>query len=130
MATNEKMSKALKSAKTHLENSMLAVDKKDEKSLSDSLWHVAAELEYILFLFSMSFQDESDTSMWKPSRELKKVETGPMLIEVEKLLNETKRFIVNERLRDAYKSVYIARHYIFKVQEDLTKKRRETTKKK
>jgi hypothetical protein len=46
------------------------------------------------------------------------------------LLNEAERFVVNERLLDAYKSAYIARHYILKVQEDLAKKKREMLKKK
>lgn len=130
MAASEKMSKALKSAKAYLESSMLALNKKDEKSFSDSLWHVGAELEYVLFLFSMAFQDESDMSMWKPSRGIKKVVAGSMLIEVEKLLNETEGFIVNKSLHDAYKSAYIARNYVLEVQEDPTKRRRQMIKKK
>jgi hypothetical protein len=46
------------------------------------------------------------------------------------LLNEAERFFVNERLLDAYKSAYAARHYILKAQEDLAKKKREILKKK
>ena len=129
MKINEKISKALKSATTHLENSILALNKKDENSFANSLWHVAAELEYILFLFSITFKNESDLSKWKPNPELKS-EIGSMLMNVGNLLNEAERFVVNERLLDAYKSAYIARHYILKVQEDLAKKKREMLKKK
>jgi len=54
MAADEKILKALKSAITHLGNSMLTIDKKEDNSLADSVWHVAAELEYALFLFSIT----------------------------------------------------------------------------
>jgi hypothetical protein len=130
MPINEKMSKALKSAATHLENSILALNKKDENSSDDSLWHVAAELEYALFLFSITFSDEGNSFSWKRKPELKKTETDSMLAEVKNLLSEAERFVVNERLPDAYKSAYVARHYVFKVQEDLAKKKREMFKKK
>ena len=129
MAINEKISKGLKSATTHLENSMLALNKKDEIPFADSIWHVAAELEYTLFLFSITFPNESDLSKWKPNPELKS-ETGSMLVDVGDLLDEAERFVVNERLLDAYKSTYIAKHYILKIQEDLDKKKREMLKKK
>ena len=124
MAAKEKISKGLKSATTHLENSILASNKKDENSFADNIWHVAAELEYTLFLFSITFQNERDLSRWKPNLELKN-ETGLMLMDVQNLLNETEKSVVNEKLLDAYKSAYIARHYVLKVQEDLAKKKRK-----
>jgi hypothetical protein len=130
MTINEKMSKALKSAAVYLENAILALDKKDENSFADSLWHVAAELEYALFLFSITFPNESNLLSWKRNRELGKIETGSMLAEVKNLLNEAERFVVKERLLDAYKSAYVAKHYVLKVQEDLAKKKREMLKKK
>ncbi len=129
MAINEKILKGLKSATTHLENSILALNKKDEDSFASCLWHVAAELEYTLFLFSITFQNERDPSRWKPNPE-PKIETVSMLMDVQNLLNEADKFVVNEKLLDAYKSAYIARHYILKVQEDLAKKKRKMLKKK
>jgi hypothetical protein len=130
MMINEKVSNALRSATTHLENSMVALNKKDENSFADSLWHVAAELEYALFLFSITFPNESNLSSWKRNPELKKIETASMLAEMKNLLNEAERFVVEERLLDAYKSAYVARHYVLTVQEDLAKKKREMLKKK
>jgi len=130
MTANEKTLKALKSATNHLENLMLALDKKDESSFIDSLWHVAAELEYALFLFSVTFQGESDTSRWKPNPELKNVDTEQFLAEARNFLSEAETYLLNGKLMDAYKNAYIARHYIFKVQEDLAKKKREALKKK
>jgi hypothetical protein len=129
MTINEKISKSLKSATNHLDNSMLALNKKDENSFADSLWHVAAELEYILFLFSITFPNETDPSKWKPNLELK-TETGSMLTDVRNLLNEAERLVMNERLLDAYKDAYTARSHIFKIQENLAKKKREMLKKK
>jgi len=131
MADNEKISKALKSAMTHLDNSMLAIDKKEGDSLlEDSVWHVAAELEYALFLFSITVQNEIDKSKWKLNPKLKKVEVGPTLVTVQDLLNEAEKCMTSEKLSDAYKSTYIARHYVLKVQKDFAKKKREALKKK
>jgi len=124
MAINEKISKGLKSATTHLGNSILAWNKKDADPFADSLWHVAAELEYTLFLFSITFQNEKDPLKWKPNHE-PKIETDSMLINVQNLLNEAEKFVMNEKLLDAYKNAYIARHYVLNVQEDLAKKKRK-----
>lgn len=130
MATNEKISKALKSAITHLDNSMLIINrKKDDSLLEDSVWHVAAELEYALFLFSITVQNEIDKSKWKLNPKLKKVEVGPTLVSVQDLLNDAEKCMTSE-LSDAYKSAYIARHYVLKVQKDFAKKKREALKKK
>jgi hypothetical protein len=128
MAANEKILKALKSAIAHLDNSMLAMDKKEDNSLADSVWHVAAELEYALFLFSITVQNEIDKSKWKLNPKLKKAEVGPTLVAVQNLLNGAEKCMTSEKLSDAYKSAYIARHYILKVQKDFAKKKREALK--
>jgi len=130
MTTNRKMLKALKSAITYLDSSIVAMDKKDDDLLTDSVWHAAAELEYALFLFSMTAQNEIDKSKWKLNPKLKKVEVGPTLVTVQDLLNDAEKCIKNEKLLDAYKSAYIARNYMLKVQKDFAKKKREALKKK
>jgi len=130
MTANEKMLKVLKTAETHLENSMLSLNKKDENSFDKSLWNAAAELEYALFLFSITFQNESDKSKWKANPDLKKIETGSVLVEAENLLKEAEKSIANKNLQNAYRIVYIARHYLLKVQENLAKKKREALKNK
>lgn len=130
MTTNKKMLKSLKSAIAYLDSSMLAMDKKDDNLLTDSVWHAAAELEYALFLFSMTAQNEIDKSKWKLNTKLKKVEVGPTLVTVQDLLNEAEKCAKNEKLLDAYKSAYIARNYMLKVQKDFAKKKREAPKKK
>jgi len=131
MTTNEKMLRSLKIARTHLEKSMLALNKNAEDSFDKSLWDAAAELEYALFLFSMTSQSEADTSKRKPNPDLKKIETGSILVEeAENLLKEAEKSIANKELQNAYRSAYIARHYLLKVQENLAKKKREALKNK
>lgn len=130
MTTNEKILESLKSAVTYLGNSMLALNKKDENSFSYNIWHVAAELEYALFMFSITFQNESSRFEWKPNPELKKTETDSVLFTVQNLINESEKCVTDGKLFDAYKSVYIARRYVLRVQEDLAKKKREALKKK
>jgi hypothetical protein len=130
MAVDRKILKALKSALSYLDNSMPALNRKDEDSLANSIWHVAAELEYVLFLFSITFEDGVDKSKWKVNPKLKKGEFGPILVTVQDLLNDTEKCIKNEKLLDAYKNAYIARHYILKVQKEFARKKREALKKK
>jgi hypothetical protein len=130
MAADRKILKALKSAISYLDNSMPALDRKDEDSLANSIWHVAAELEYALFLFSITFEVGVDKSKWKLNPKLKKTELGPTLVTVRDLLNDAEKCMQSEKLLDAYKNAYIARHYILKVQKEFAKKKREALKKK
>lgn len=127
MTADEKILKALKTARTHLQNSIVALNKKDESAFVESLWHVGAELEYALFLFSVTSQNESTTSKWKTNPELKKDE--PVLRDVQNLLNEAETHMTKEKLLDSYKSAYTAKQYLIKVQDDLAKKKREALKK-
>jgi hemoglobin-like flavoprotein len=128
MAANEKIMKALESAVRYLGGSLSALGSGD-KAFADSIWHVAAELEYALFLFSLMFKDEDDASRWKPNPENKKIGTEEMLATVRELLGESKKALVGEDLMNAYKRAYMARHYVFKIQEDLARKKREASKK-
>jgi hypothetical protein len=128
MTANEKILKTLRTATGYLKKSMVALNKKDEHLFSESLWHVSAELEYALFLFSITILDENNVAHWKPNP--KKIDDAPNLSEVQSLLSEAERFMVNEKLLEAYRNVYVARHYMLKIKEDLAKKKREALKKK
>ena len=130
MSVNEKILKTLKNANGYLEKSIVALNKNDENLFADNLWHTAAELEYALFLFSITLQDENNIAHWKPNREPKKVDAMPNLGEVQNLLNEAEKHVVNKTLLEAYKNVYFARHFVLKIQESLNKKKREALKKK
>ncbi len=130
MIANDKILKALESALNHLKLSTSALKNSDENAFSNSVWHVAAELEYALFLFSLAFGNNYDTLKVKPNPEPKNLQFDSVIGEVENLLEEAKKLTSSGNLLDAYKSAYMARHRVFKVQEILAKKKREMLKKK
>ena len=130
MAANEKIVESLKTAITYAENSIQALDRNDENALADSLWHVGAELEYAVFLFSMASERETRPLQMDKSSELKKTEADKLLAEVHNFLKEAEGFVVSGKFLDAYKSVYAARNHVFRLHEDLAKKKREARKKK
>lgn len=121
---NEKVLRSLKAAVDYLERAITAFNQKDETPFADSLWHVAAELEYALFLFSITFQNEN-VSQYKIKLNPEKTEIKPVLEEAQNLLREAEKFAADGKLLESYKNAYVARHYIRKVQEDLTKKKRK-----
>lgn len=130
MIANDKILKALESALNHLKLSTSSLKNSDENAFSNSLWHVAAELEYALFLFSLAFENKHDTSKVKPNPEPRNLQFNSVMGEVENLLEEAKKLISTGNLLEAYKSAYVARYRVFKVQEILAKKKREMLKKK
>ncbi|MEM3616547.1 MAG: hypothetical protein QXN95_00030 [Candidatus Bathyarchaeia archaeon] len=129
MAFNDKILKALESAANYLTKSISALSSGDENSFTEHFWHVAAELEYALFMFSLTFQEENvDKSKWKPNPDIKKDDIHNVLAEVHSLLDDAKRLLVSGKVLDAYKDVYGARHCVFAVEENLAKKKRERLK--
>ncbi|MEM2338015.1 MAG: hypothetical protein QXP06_05375 [Candidatus Bathyarchaeia archaeon] len=129
MSSIDKISKALKSAISYLDNSILSLRNKDENAFSNSVWHVAAELEYALFLFSITLGNGHNVSIAKSNPEVKSIQMDQVMLKVKGLISEAEESIGKGELSDAYKNVYLARHYVFNVQENLTKKKNETNKK-
>jgi len=129
MNSDEKILNALKGAASYLQASMKVLDDNDEAFFSGNIWHVGAELEYALFLFSMIFHEEHDSSKWKPKIEPKE-NLKPILLEVNNLLEQAQECMGNRKLQDAFQNVFAARHYVFKIQADIAKKKRESSKKK
>ncbi|MCD6446296.1 hypothetical protein J7L49_05880 [Candidatus Bathyarchaeota archaeon] len=130
MTANEKILKSLKSAMNYLESSVAALNKKDENLIADSIWHVAAELEYALFLFSIMFQDDVDKSKWKFNSKPQLIELDWTIKRVKELLSNAEKLATSKNFLEAYKEAYIARRYILEVQKSFAKKKREELKKK
>ena len=130
MTANEKILKSLKSAMNYLESSVAALNKKDENLIADSIWHVAAELEYALFLFSIMFQDDVDKSKWKFNSKPQLIELDWTIKRVKELLSNAEKLATSKNFLEAYKEAYIARRYILEVQKNFAKKKREELKKK
>ncbi|MCS7125032.1 MAG: hypothetical protein NZ932_06455 [Candidatus Bathyarchaeota archaeon] len=126
MALAERISRALLSVLDYLNKSISNFKNEDEKAFFSDVWHVAAELEYTLFLLSLIVGNENNTSQTKLNHELKSLPTDQVMLKVKDLVSEAQESIRNGDFMKAYKSAYLARHYVFRVQESLTEKKRET----
>ena len=121
----ENILKAITSAIAHLESSIDAIVKKDEKKVVHFTWRAASDLEYALFLFSLIHQDETETSSWKLDPRSKQVEIGPSLISAQDLLKEAKDSFEADDLHEAHKKTWMARGHLLSVHDFLEKKRRK-----
>lgn len=127
MSFNDKISKALASTLTYLDKAVSALRKGDENAFSNDVWHVAAELEYALFLFLLAFGDERNTQRPKPNPETINPSTDRVILKIRELVEGAQNFLMEGDLSNAHKHVYLARHYMFKVQESLDKKKTRST---
>jgi hypothetical protein len=121
----ENILKAITSAIAYLEDSTDALAKKDEKKVVHFAWRAASELEYALFLFSFTRQDETESSSWKLDPHSKQLEIGPLLISAQDLLKEAKNSFEADELHEAHKKTWIARDNLLKVHDSFEKKRRK-----
>lgn len=124
MAYNGKILKALESAIKHLEGSMSALKANNGEAFSNNIWHVAAELEYALSMFSLTVGNGHSAFLVKPNPEPKKLQTDQIILKVKDLINEAQTSMKNGDLIGACKNTRLARHYVFEVQEKLTGKKR------
>jgi len=127
MGASEKIGKSLKTAITHTENSIQALDRNDEDALANSLWHVGAELEYTVFLLSITM--ETKPPQLDKSSELKKTENDKLLAKLHESLKEAEGFITDGKFTDAYKSAYTAKLCLSKLYDNLARKKCEAGKK-
>lgn len=121
----EKITETITSAINHLEGSMEAFVKKDEKKVLYLVWQTAADLEYALFIFSLMHQDKSEISSWKLNPCSKQVEMESTLASVLSLLEEAKGSVETDDLLEAYKKTWIARGCLLKLHGIFEKRRRD-----
>lgn len=124
----ENIFKAITSAIAHLEDSMEALVKKDEKKVAHFAWRAASDLEYAVFLFSLMHQDETESSSWKLNPKSKQVEMGPLLISAQDLLKEAKNSFEADELHEAHKKTWMSRGQLLRVHDLLEKKLRKDEK--
>ena len=117
--------KAITSAIAYLEDSMEALVKKDEKKVVHFAWRAASDLEYALFLFSLTHQDETESSSRKLNPHPKQLEIGPLLISAQDLLKEAKNSLEADERHEAHKKTWMARGYLLRLHDFLEKKRRK-----
>jgi len=117
---NNKITEAITSAISRLEDSMKALMEKDEQGVVGSVWEAAAELEYALFLFSLTQQEEAERSSWKLNLLSKQVEVGLTSVFAQDLLIEAKSCIGIGELGIAHKKTWMARGCLLEVWKRLT----------
>ena len=120
----EKLTRAITSARSHLEDSMKVVSKGNGEDVSSIVWRAAADLEYALFLFSIMREDESRSSSWKLGLRSKDVEVDSVLASTRDLLEEAESKIEAGELREAHQKTWMARGYLLKLQEFFEKRRK------
>ena len=121
----ENILKTITSAIAHLENSMEALAKKDEKKLVHFAWRAASDLEYALFLFMLIHQDETKSSSWKLDPPPKQLEIEPLLTSAQNLLKQAKNSFKTEELHEAHKKTWMARGHLLRLHDFLEKKQRK-----
>jgi len=127
MAHSDRILKALESAIKQLDNSISALKDKDENKFSNSVWHTAAELEYALFLLSLTIGNEYNISV-KLNPEPKSLSTDQIMLKVRELISEAHKSVRNGDFMNACRITRLARRYIFEVQNSLTGKKHGTRK--
>lgn len=120
----EKTTEAIKSAMKYLEGTMKNLSKDNEDDVSGFVWQAAADLEYALFLFSVTHQDDPESSSWKLSLRSKDVEIDSVLASTRDMLKEAEGKIETGKVREAHKKTWMARGYLLKLQEFFEKRRK------
>jgi len=128
MTDSDKILEALESTIKHLEGCISALKGCYENVFSDNVWHVAAHLEYALFMLSLNLGNGHTASSVKLNPEPKGLPIEQAMLKVRELVGAAQSFLKAGDLMNAYKNAYLARHYIFKVQESLAKKKHKLVK--
>lgn len=121
----EKIGKALKSAATYLERAVKALTNKNEAAAKDSAWYAASELEYALFLFSVTHQSEMENLPKTSTLKLGRTQIGNVLAAAENALMDAKKSFEAGKFGKAYRKTWAARKCLLKAQEIFEKKAKE-----
>ncbi|MEM2254487.1 MAG: hypothetical protein QXD73_02715, partial [Candidatus Bathyarchaeia archaeon] len=116
----------LESAIRYLVNSITSLKSMNAEAFSNSVWRVAAELEYALFLFSLTIENGQE-ALLKLNPEPRNLQLDKILLGVKDLIRGAQEYFKNGDLLNAFRNVRLARHYIFYVQNILAKRGRKGT---
>jgi len=120
----EKLVEPIASAVERLEKSMESLVKKDERSMETSIWRAAADVEYALFLLSLTQGEETESSSWRLDLPSRQAEIGPVLMLAQDLLKEAKGAVDAGEFREARKKTWAARVHLLKARELMEKRRK------
>ena len=123
MALEQKITKAILSAKRYLENSQKSIAENNQAALANHVWKASAELEYALFLFTVLRQTEDQPYSWKVNLKSRELEFAPVITSTQELVANAQTHFEDGDLQEAHKNVWLARGYLLEVQNFLEKKR-------
>ncbi len=126
MVHTDKILGVLESAIRYLVNSITSLKSMNAEAFSNSVWRVAAELEYALFLFSLTIENGQE-ALLKLNPEPRNLQLDKILLGVKDLIRGAQEYFKNGDLLNAFRNVRLARHYIFYVQNILAKRGRKGT---
>jgi len=114
-----KVSEALKNAVSSLEDAIKACIDGDDSTLKNKVWHVAAEVEYAVFLLSLTQGTENE--LWKNGiKQPANLNIGSALAMAQENLLEAERKLENDQA-EAYHFAWIARGLMLSVQDGMEK---------
>ena len=123
MALEQKITKAILSAKRHLDNSQKSIAEHNQDALANHVWKASAELEYALFLFTVLRQTEDRTHSWKVNLKSRELELAPVVTSTQELVTNAQTHFEDGDLQEAHKNAWLARGHLLEVQNFLEKKR-------
>lgn len=124
-----KIEAALTEALRLLEDSMKAAACDDGKTMSDSLWSASSELEYALFLMSLTQGEKQQHAPWKHIPSIKQpVNCASVLASAQQSLQRAKASVQARDYAKGYEEAWAARSFQTKAMEWLDKKSKKTAK--
>jgi hypothetical protein len=120
------MARGFASCEVYLEKSIAALEGGREES-GNLIWHAAAELEYVLFLFSLKDADEYVTLKWKAEHNSEKDSTVKLLSTVQNLVVQSKESVSLGNWLPARSYTYSARNILLRLEREHTRKKRESS---
>lgn len=118
----QKISKAVTSALTYIEESIEAYAKSDKNKLIQLIWKAVSDLEYCLFLFSLINPEDTRSSSWKLSLS-KQPAIEVLLTSTQNLLREAAKSLEADDLKDAHKKTCLARGHLLNIHDFYEKNR-------
>jgi len=119
VAREDELAELLLRAASSLEEAVKAKVEGDIKTLSERIWEVGADLEYVTFIMGLSREGSDD--FWKEGLKTSRaVDVDEELSTVQRLLKEASSAIDTD-LEEAYRKAWYARGHILRVQRELEK---------
>jgi hypothetical protein len=117
----QKISKTITSALVYIEDAIDKQAKGNEEKVMQLTWRAASDLEYILFIFSLKQPEETRNSWKLPPTKQPKIES--LLSSTQELLQEAKKNVEVDNLKEGHKKVWVARGQLLRIHDIFEKKK-------